>query len=233
MTRIKICGLTHREDVSLCVAAGVQALGFVVEYPLDVPWNLDRCAAGELMRSVPPLIARVLVVGGDPGTVVELSRLLKPQAIQLHGNEPIETTAKIVSALHEQGVHAIKPLRFSVETGQCAFACNDPFEAARLIEAAEVDMLLLDSVSESRPAGTGRSIDWRLARKLRESVRLPVVLAGGLHPGNVGEAVAAVSPYGVDVLSGVESPVGRKDPAKIQAFVKAVSLAMTGTPECG
>jgi phosphoribosylanthranilate isomerase len=80
----------------------------------------------------------------------------------------------------------------------------------------------LDSVSDARPAGTGQSIDWSIARKIRESVRLPVILAGGLNSGNVNQAIAAVNPYGVDVISGVENPVGRKDPDKIKAFIEAV-----------
>lgn len=223
VTRIKICGMTAGEDIRLCVETGVQALGFVVEYPVNVPWNLNRHIAAELMRGVPPFVTRVIVVGDDPGTVIELSALLKPHAVQLHGNEPIEVTAQLVSDIHKLGAQVIKPLRFSVETGKCASACEDPFEAARLIEAAGADALLLDSVSSSRPAGTGQTVDWSLAREIRECARLPVILAGGLHAGNVGQAVAAVSPYGVDVISGVENPVGRKDPEKVRSFVAAVS----------
>lgn len=222
MTRIKICGLTREEDIRLCVAAGVHALGFVVEYPVNVPWNLDRRTARALMRNVPPFVSRIIVVGDDPGTVVELVELLKPHAVQLHGNEPLSVTASLVAALKAFDVQVIKALRFSVETGTCLSVCENPLDAARLIEDAGVDALVLDSVSEARPAGTGRRIDWSVARKIRESVRLPVILAGGLNPGNVGKAIATVNPYGVDVISGVEGPVGRKNPGKIRAFVDAV-----------
>lgn len=222
MTRIKICGIMTEEDIHLCVAAGVEALGFVVEYPITVPWNLGRRTAGELIRKVPPFVSRVIVVGDDPRAVVELTELLKPHAVQLHGDEPLSVTADLVAAIHELGVQAIKPLRFSVETGKCRSSCEDPVEAARLIEDAGVDGLVLDSVSDSRPAGTGRSIDWGIARKIRNQVRVPVILAGGLHAGNVGSAVTAVDPYGVDVISGVEGPARRKDPEKLKAFVKAV-----------
>jgi phosphoribosylanthranilate isomerase len=222
MTRIKICGLTRDEDIRLCVRAGVQALGFVVEYPVDVPWNLDRVTARALMRGVPPFVARVIVVGDDPGTVVELAEFLKPHVVQLHGSEPISVTANLVAGIKALGVQVIKALRFSVVTGKCCSACENPFEAAKLIEDTGVDALVLDSVSDARPAGTGQSIDWSIARKIRESVRLPVILAGGLNSGNVNQAVAAVNPYGVDVISGVENPVGRKDPDKIKAFIEAV-----------
>lgn len=226
MTRIKICGITNREDVRLCVAAGAHALGFVVEYPIDVPWSLDRQIAGDLIRSVPPFVSRVIVVGGDPTTVTALTQLLKPHAVQLHGDEPVAVTATLVSVIHELGAQAIKPLRFSVETGQCLSSYTDPVEAARQIADTGVDALVLDSVSETQPAGTGKSIDWGLARKIRDSANLPVILAGGLHACNVGAAVAAVNPYGVDVISGVENPGAKKDPEKVRAFVKAVAAAI-------
>ena len=79
MTRIKICGITTVEDIRLCAAVGVDDLGFVVEYPIDVPWNLDREQAGKLIRSVPPSVSPVIVVGEDPRTIIELTQLLKPR----------------------------------------------------------------------------------------------------------------------------------------------------------
>lgn len=222
MTRIKICGITTEEDIRLCVNAGVHALGFVVEYPIDVPWNLDRKTAGTLMRSVPPFVSRVIVVGDDPGTVIELTELLSPHVVQLHGNEPVAVTASLVSAIHRFGIQAVKPLRFSVETGKCRSAIDDPVDAAKQIEDTGVDALVLDSVSDKRPAGTGRNIDWNMARIIRDAVRLPVILAGGLNADNVGEAIKAINPYGVDVISGVENSRGEKDPKKIKAFIQAV-----------
>jgi phosphoribosylanthranilate isomerase len=223
MTRIKICGLTRDEDIRLCARAGVQTLGFVVEYPIDVPWNLDRMTARALMRGVPPFVARVIVVGDDPGKIVELAEFLKPHAVQLHGSEPLSVTANLVAEVKGLGVQVIKALRFSVETGKCWPTCENPLDAAKLIEDTGVDALLLDSVSDARPAGTGQSIDWTIARKIRESVGLPVILAGGLNSDNVSLAVAVVNPYGVDVISGVENPVGRKDPEKVRAFIEAVT----------
>ncbi|OPY83075.1 MAG: N-(5'-phosphoribosyl)anthranilate isomerase [Syntrophorhabdus sp. PtaU1.Bin153] len=223
MTRIKICGLTNAEDIRLCVAAGVQALGFVTEYPIPVPWNLDRQKARNLMGRVPPFVSRVIVVGDDPRIVVELAEFLKPHVVQLHGNEPVSVTKNIVRTLKTLGTQVIKALRFSVETGKCSSVCEDPLDAARQIVDTGVDALVLDSFSEARPAGTGQSMDWTIARNIRESVGLPVILAGGLNSGNVGQAVANVHPYGVDVISGVENPVGKKDPDKVRAFIKAAS----------
>lgn len=225
MTRVKICGITRPEDIRLCVAGGAAALGFVVEYPIEVPWNLDRHDAAALMRHTPPFVTRVIVVGDDPATIIALTEQLKPHAVQLHGSEPIDVTRTLVEQIHRLGAQVLKPLRFSVETGKCHAACTDPLQAAGLIEQAGADALVLDSVSDVRPAGTGQCIDWRLASQIRDHVRLPVILAGGLNAGNVGRAVAAVNPFGVDVISGVEAPVGRKDPAKLSAFFQAVALS--------
>lgn len=223
MTRVKICGINREADLHLSVACGANALGFVVEYPMDVPWNLDRAAAETLMRATPPFVSRVIVVGDDPALVIALTKRLRPHAVQLHGNEPIAVTAEMVTAIHGLGAQVLKPLRFSVETGRCHAECTDPFEAARQIEQAGADALILDSVSDTRPAGTGQSVDWAVARQIRDRVRLPLILAGGLHAGNVGQAVAAVRPYGVDVISGVENSVGGKDPDKVKAFIQAAT----------
>ncbi|OPY73462.1 MAG: N-(5'-phosphoribosyl)anthranilate isomerase [Syntrophorhabdus sp. PtaU1.Bin050] len=223
MTRIKICGLTNDEDVRLCTAAGAHALGFVVEYPIPVPWNLDRRRARELMGRVPPLVSRAIVVGDDPRIVVELTEFLEPHVVQLHGNEPLSVTKNLVDTVKALGVQVVKALRFSVETGKCSSVSDNPLDAARLIEDTGVDALVLDSFSDARPAGTGQSIDWTMARNICEIVRLPVILAGGLNSANVGQAVTAVHPYGVDVISGVENPVGKKDPHKVRAFIEAVS----------
>jgi phosphoribosylanthranilate isomerase len=222
MTRIKICGLTSEEDVRLCVMAGVDALGFVVEYPVDVPWNIDRYKVQELMRSVPPFVSKVIVVGDDPQMVVDLVKLLRPHAVQLHGNESLSVTASLVTSVKTFGVQVIKALRFSVETGKCCTICENPLDAVRLIEDTGVDALVLDSVSQVKPAGTGQCIDWNIARKISASAKMPVILAGGLNADNIGQAIAAVNPYGVDVISGVENSMGGKDPHKLRAFIKAV-----------
>jgi phosphoribosylanthranilate isomerase len=226
VTRVKVCGITNSEDIRLCAEAGANALGFVVEYPIDVPWNLDRGTAQELMWQVPPFVTTVIVVGDEPQTVVELTAMLRPHVVQLHGNEPLAVTRSLVSELKSiNGVRVIKALRFSAETGKCVSEHKDALEAARLLEDAGVDAVVLDSVSRSRPAGTGKAVDWLVAREIRQQMRLPVILAGGLNFCNVGQAIATVSPYAVDVITGVENPVCKKDLGKLKAFFKAIEEA--------
>lgn len=223
MTRIKICGITTEEEIRLCVEAGAHALGFVTEYPVDVPWNLHRDEALNLLRLVPPFVYRIIVVGDDFDTVLSLAKLLKPHAVQLHADEPLNVTKDIVSALSAMGVDVIKALRFSVSTGRCNISRQDPLEAAKLIESTGVSAIVMDSISETRPAGTGKSIDWALARRIRDTVSVPVILAGGLTPDNVARAVATVNPYAVDVISGVEDDGRKKNPRKVRKFIAAAS----------
>ena len=223
MTRVKICGMTNAEDVRLCAEIGAHALGFVVEYPVDVPWNIDRLVARELMQGVPPFVTKVIVVGDEPQRVIELTDTLRPHVVQLHGNEPLDVTRSLVAKLKsEKGVLVMKALRFSSESGKYICEKEDPFEAAKILQDTGVDALVLDSVSNTRPAGTGKVVDWQVARELRQQLRLPIILAGGLNSSNVGQAIAAVDPYGVDVISGVEDPVRKKNPDKLKAFFKSI-----------
>lgn len=223
MTRVKICGIMNEEEIRMAVEAGAHALGFVTEYPLDVPWNLDRKEARRLMRIVPPFVYRVIVVGDNPDTVLSLAELLNPHAVQLHAKEPLSVTRDVVDSLSSLGIPVIKALRFSVETGHCDDSGSDPLEVAKLLEATGISALLVDSVSENRPAGTGQSIDWTLARKIRDNLRIPLILAGGLRADNVGRAIEAVRPHGVDVISGVEDSKGHKDTRKIRDFITRVA----------
>lgn len=228
MIRVKICGITNQEDIHVCASAGVDALGFVVEYPIPVPWNLKRDRALELMSEVPPFVSKVAVVGDSLEGVMDIVKLLRPDAVQLHGREPFRDTIKLVQALKLEGVQVIKAMRFSVTTGELIWDLKDPIEAcSRLIEIG-TDAVVLDSVSESRPAGTGVSFDWGVARMVTDRVDIPIILAGGLNPKNIYNAIAKVRPYGVDVISGVEALDGKKDPFKVKSFMREVKRACGG-----
>nr|NLI49491.1 phosphoribosylanthranilate isomerase [Propionibacterium sp.] len=225
MTWAKICGLCRPDDVALCAASGADALGFVVDYPADVPWNLTLPQARALMALVPRDVERVAVVGEDPDHILTIADALGPDLVQLHADEDPATTALLVDALHARGVRVAKALRFDVASGALRTrhaVGDDPAAAARRYVDLGVDVLLVDSMSATRPAGTGRTVDLSVARSIRDGAGVPVVLAGGLRPDNVAAAIAAVEPNGVDVISGVEHPVGRKDPAQVRAFLAAV-----------
>jgi len=224
MVRVKICGITNNEDIGICVKYGADAIGFVVEYPIPVPWNLEIGDAIQLMEKVPPFVSRVCVVGDDYGKVMEIAKLLKPNVIQLHGNESLDITKKLILAIKSLKIKVIKAVRFSSETGKVASEIEDPIRLCDILKNMGADAVVLDSATGSMPAGTGKRIDWGLASKIRESVDIPIVLAGGLNPKNVHDAILQVRPYAVDVISGVEIKRGKKDPEKVKSFIKEAKV---------
>ncbi len=199
--RVKVCGVTTAADALACVEAGVDAIGlnFVASSP--------RAISAQEGRVIATAIAgRVLVVGVVADMTVEGMRRLAADVglgcLQLHGDEPPAAVAALLP-------HAYKALRVA-----------GPGDVARADDYPG-DYLLVDAKVEGRLGGTGSSFDWRLVREL--ATRRELTLAGGLHPGNVAEAIAAVHPFCVDVASGVEIPgqPRRKDPARVLAFVRA------------
>ena len=200
--RVKICGITNAADRDAAVAAGADALGFIVDVPIDTPREIDPGIAADLIAGVPPLVTTVLVTMPD---AVPAARTLRERvgadAIQVHGGlDPAE-----VGDL--AGTEAVI----------AAVDADDPGRA-RAYDGA-VGALLIDSADADGGGGTGRTHDWEATRALREDVNAPVILAGGLAPDNVAEAVGVVAPDAVDVATGVERAGGRKDHDAVAAFV--------------
>ncbi len=222
MTRVKICGLMSEADVQMAVSAGADSLGFVTEYPIPVPWNIPRARSAELVASAPPFVTTTAVVGGAVREMVAIARTVRPHFLQLHGDETMEEIRAVCESLAGTATRVLKALRINVETGEALFAVKDPFEACTLLEQSGIAGLVLDSKTSSRPAGTGVPLDWSSLRRVREMIHLPVILAGGLTPGNVKRAMELVQPYAVDVITGVEREAGVKDPHRMRDFVKAV-----------
>lgn len=228
MVRVKICGITHEEDVALCVEEGAAALGFVVEYPLPVPWALTRARAAELMHTVPPFVSRVAVVGGDTRAILGICEATRPDAVQLHLDEPETVVAAVAEGLAGTGTRVIKALRIRAGGAEPLVAAHWLGLARRFLDAG-ADAILLDSKTGDRPAGTGRPFDWQIARGVVAAVG-PVILAGGLTPENVGAAVAEVRPWAVDVISSVEDEEHRKVSLRVRAFVRAAREAARRSP---
>ncbi|UCF30810.1 MAG: phosphoribosylanthranilate isomerase [bacterium] len=221
MVRVKLCGLMSEEDMRAAEAAGADALGFVTEYPVAVPWNLRRDRAARLVRNAPPFITTVAVVGGAVSEMVDIALTVRPRVLQLHGDETLDMVRTVCDSLEGTGIMVIKALRIDVDTGEARFTARDPVEAARVLAGSGITALVVDSKTSSRPAGTGVALDWDLAGVIRDAIDIPLILAGGLTAANVPAATATVRPYAVDVISGVERESGVKDPDKMCAFVRA------------
>jgi phosphoribosylanthranilate isomerase len=197
---VKICGTTSEEDALLAVAMGADAVGFVFA---PSPRQMAAAAAREIIRRLPPEILTVGVFRDEaPAQVVKVVNSIGLRAAQLHGREtPLQT----------RWVGERVPLVIK------AFAAGDP--SIRRASEYGADVVLLDAPSP----GSGQVVDWRLFEGVPDGCRL--MLAGGLRPGNVAEAIGQVHPWGVDVVTGVEAEPGHKDPRKLRAFVAAAKAA--------
>ncbi|MFB6163738.1 MAG: phosphoribosylanthranilate isomerase [Haloarculaceae archaeon] len=209
MTRTKICGLTRARDLAAAVAAGADAVGVTAEVTVDTPREIPVERAAELVAAVPPFVTSVLVTMPESvERAVELVDRVEPDAVQLHGTlEPEE-----IAAVRE---------RTPVSVLAAVDAEGDDAGAY----AAAADALLVDSVDEQGGGGTGQTHDWTRTRELVADLDVAVVLAGGLTPENVAEAVATVRPFAVDVASGVEDGGGVKDHDAVRAFVERAARA--------
>ncbi len=195
--RIKICGITNEADAAAAVHAGADALGFI--FYEGSPRFVEPARVADIVAGLPPFVVPVGVFVNAPvGVVGEVCGTTGIHVAQLHGDES-------PGFCRELDRPVIKALRIRDESWR-SDAAGYPVSA-----------VLLDTFAENRYGGTGRTFDWQLV----ESSPHRVILSGGLNPDNVAEAVRRVHPYGVDTGSGVEREPGRKDHAKIQAFVEA------------
>ncbi len=201
--RVKICGITNIEDALDASACGADALGFVF-YPGSVRF-VDPDRARKIIAELPPLVTTVgLFVNEQPARICEMVDFCGLDTVQLHGDE---------------------------EPNQCCYPSCRVIKALRLKETMpdelfasySVAALLLDAYVPDQFGGTGHCCDWEQAAAIAAQHR--VILAGGLNPENVAEAVRQVRPYGVDVSSGVEKTPGKKDPEKVARFIRMAKEA--------
>lgn len=203
-TRIKICGITRPEDALAAAAAGADAIGFV--FYAKSPRAVTIAQANAIINQLPPFVTRVgLFVDASQQELDSVLDQVELDVVQFHGNE---TLAQCESA----GKEYMKAVR--VQDTADILAAIEQYPSA--------SALLLDTYHPSLPGGTGETFDWD---KIPSNMSKPFVLAGGLTPDNVAQAIRAVSPYAVDVSGGVEQSKGIKSAEKITAFVAAVNQA--------
>jgi phosphoribosylanthranilate isomerase len=205
---VKICGITNEDDALFAVAMGADAVGFNF-----VPGSTRQIApqiAYDITRRLPPEVLTVGIFRDEhPSRVVDVANRSGVKAVQLHGRETVEQSREIAHNVR----YVIK-----------AFGSDSP----HLSKADQygTDLIMVDSPG----GGTGKLFDWNVVSDVPDSVRL--ILAGGLDPDNVGRAIEAVEPWGVDVASGVEASPGRKDPSLVRRFI-ANARAAAPTPYLG
>jgi phosphoribosylanthranilate isomerase len=203
MVKIKICGITNIDDAMAAVDLGADALGF--NFYKKSPRYIDPQKAAEIITQLPPFVVPVAIfVNEREDRILETLKTACIHGIQLHGDETPEFCQRF-------GNHVIK-----------AFQVKDK-ESLKHMSHYRVSAYLLDSYREGMRGGTGETFDWHLAVVAKTFGR--IILAGGLNPDNVAEAVKLVQPYGVDVAGGVEREKGIKDHAKLKKFITEVRKA--------
>ena len=205
MVKVKICGITRPVDAHTAMDAGADAIGFI--FVPGSPRYVQPEHARRIIADLPPFVTPVGVFVDATRTMInEFVGISGVRCLQLHGNEPPEDLRGYSLPVYK------------------AFSVSQGFDI-RQISAYGRPVCLLDTYAEGRAGGTGRTFDWNIAREAKAVAR--VILSGGLHPGNVGEAIRTVEPYAIDVSSGVESAPGIKDPDRIMRLMAAVRAART------
>jgi len=206
LTRIKVCGIMNPAELMQAALAGADALGFVVEIESS-RHCLSAGRAAQLIKIVPPFTKSVAVIAPqDVDGAVQLARQTGADVLQIHASLSAAEIAELKGRVRQKLVAGL------------AAGCS--LEQARSY-AQSADALLLDTLAGGKLGGTGAVHDWNKSAELARSLEVPVILAGGLNPGNVAAAIEKVRPYAVDASSGLETS-GKKDPEKVAAFVREV-----------
>lgn len=219
MVRVKICGIMNVEDALAAISCGADAVGFLVgqvQYSTGVFITPEQTA--KIIAVLPPFCSTVLVTHlAEPEQVVSAARIANVSTVQLHGNASAEQALRIKQQL--PFIKIYKAIHVLDE--------NAIPEAQRYVGA--VDGIVLDTVIKDtgQIGGTGKTHDWRISRKVVRAVPLPVILAGGLNPENVTEAIQTVRPFAVDVNSGVSSRDGSKIHQQVKEFIRRAKSVKT------
>lgn len=200
---VKICGMTNFDDAAHAADCGADAVGFIL-HPASKRF-LPAPEAAAIARRLPAHVAKVaVVVNLSEAELLALHELRAFDAFQLHGSETPELTARLTAA----GLTITKALGCPLSSETLHPWVSAPGPARFLLDRASPDH-----------GGTGQTVDWQEAARLVPALGRPVILAGGLTPENVARAAETVQPFGLDVCSGVEAAPGRKDHAKVEAFL--------------
>jgi phosphoribosylanthranilate isomerase len=213
--RVKICGIRSLDEAKGVIEAGADALGFHIELE-NSRCPVAAATASGIISKLPPFISSVVVTSEtDPKKLLRIMKSTGATTLQLHKEVSPET------------LNAVKTSFFNTKIYVSVSVTDDESIAIAKSFENSADTVILDSVNKETGArgGTGKTHDWSISKKIVESTSLQVILAGGLNPGNVVDAIKAVRPYAVDVNSGVSNPDGTKDFLRVKEFVDRAKSA--------
>ena len=206
MVNVKICGVTNLSDVRMCVEAGADFIGNIVNIPSS-PRSISPEKSHNILSNLPDAKKSVAVlIENELESIKKIVNIIDPDFIQLHGSESPQFVKKVIESV-PAGV--VKTIHVSGE---------ESVEEA-LLFSGFCDAILLDTYSKDH-GGSGQQHDWKISKEIVNQVKCDVFLAGGLNPENVARAKSIVNPYCLDVSSGVEKKPGIKDPLKVKSFIE-------------
>lgn len=215
MVDLKICGLCGERDIALCHRYGVDMVGFVVDYPEPVPWNLTQAEAKILLDRARGCLATCLVSGGPPAKLLALAQALQPDAVQLHYKESFAETVYLAEELAKLGIQVFKALPVGADGRPEMAEFATLAQAVGAFNQTAVARLLLDSRLAASPAASSQPFPTRLYVEVARHSQKPLVLAGGLNTTNLPDILAELQPAAVDILSGAEAAPRQKDARRI------------------
>jgi len=209
---VKICGITSTADAVVAADAGADFIGVILDIEYS-PRSVTAAVAKEIVGAIPVPVILLMEKGFKDMASAALE--INPYGVQVVGEGTFEETAWLKNTT---GCFVLKTVHISRgNTGQDSF--SDMYQRIENFGSAGVDAIVLDSKTGKKRGGTGCVCDWDMASRLSASCSVPVILAGGITPENVIQAVETVCPYGIDMSSGVERSPGRKDPEKILKLI--------------
>lgn len=202
MVKIKICGITNYDDAALAANLGADALGFIFA---SSPRKIEPENARAIIRKLPPFVKSIGVfVNEETNKIMDIIEYCGLDNVQLHGNESPETCEEFMP-------RTIKALRIKDD------CTPEQYETYK----GKVKAFLLDTYSEKAAGGTGKTFNWDMAVKIKK-LGVPIILAGGLVPSNIKDAILKVNPYGLDISSGIEEQPGKKDHSLMEKLFEEI-----------
>ncbi len=240
---VKMCGFMREEDVDAGIRQSVDILGFVVDYPVQVPWNMELARAEELVKHFRDAAGSAseggsssrgsaseecessatgccVVTGGPVDKILNIERTLHPDYIQLHYKE----TADDIRALKAEGITAkiVKTVPLKPEERLAQSGRSDIAECAKVFEEAGADIVLVDARGPENASNSANLIDAELYKAVKQAVKIPVMAAGGITPENVRDIVDILQPDIIDMMTGIEISPGIKSEERIESIMRGV-----------
>jgi phosphoribosylanthranilate isomerase len=206
--RVKICGITNRQEAKMAISSGADAIGFLIGLNYQVADSIEPVTAEDIISNLPPFISSVLVTHKtNIDWVIETCERINCTTVQLHGDFPLEDIPIL-----RQKIPYLKIVKTVHVTDESAV--GQAISTSRWADAVQ-----LDTRTKNLIGGTGITHDWSISSRIVREVDKPVILSGGLNPQNILNAIDTVRPYGVDVNSGVENQDGSKSSDKVRSFI--------------